>query len=225
MSDANGLPQGWEVMRANNGRIYFVDHNNRTTSWEDPRPLPQGWEKKVTPRGRPYYLDHTTRTTAWTDPRPAIVFNEPTLPKNTLSNSTQSKDRKRKDKTGRVRGHSLDKEWYADVFRMSMMDRSLTTEELEFLATLRKKLDITDEEHKEVMRETGWTEKDIENARQDSNRQAECVVCMDAPATHIVLDCMHLCLCGDCAMQYRGIHREQGCPNCRGEIREIRKTF
>jgi len=31
------LPSGWEMRMTASGRIYFVDHNTRTTSWDDPR--------------------------------------------------------------------------------------------------------------------------------------------------------------------------------------------
>lgn len=31
------LPPGWEVRSTVSGRIYFVDHNNRTTQFTDPR--------------------------------------------------------------------------------------------------------------------------------------------------------------------------------------------
>ncbi|KAJ7600618.1 hypothetical protein C8J56DRAFT_1010453 [Mycena floridula] len=31
------LPSGWEMRLTSTGRVYFVDHNTRTTSWEDPR--------------------------------------------------------------------------------------------------------------------------------------------------------------------------------------------
>lgn len=31
------LPLGWEVRSTVSGRIYFVDHNNRTTQFTDPR--------------------------------------------------------------------------------------------------------------------------------------------------------------------------------------------
>eukprot|EP00759_Apiculatamorpha_spiralis_P020020 PhF_6_TR25611/c0_g1_i1/m.35951 len=32
-----GLPNGWECNVTDDGRIYYVDHNTRTTTWEDPR--------------------------------------------------------------------------------------------------------------------------------------------------------------------------------------------
>lgn len=32
-----GLPTGWSMQRAPNGRIFFIDHNAKTTTWIDPR--------------------------------------------------------------------------------------------------------------------------------------------------------------------------------------------
>ncbi|KAJ3331108.1 hypothetical protein HDU76_004062 [Blyttiomyces sp. JEL0837] len=31
------LPSGWEMRVASNGRFYFLDHNSKSTSWDDPR--------------------------------------------------------------------------------------------------------------------------------------------------------------------------------------------
>ncbi|EUB60758.1 NEDD4-like E3 ubiquitin-protein ligase WWP1 [Echinococcus granulosus] len=58
-------------------RIYFVNHKNCTTQWEDPRergmdesrPLPPGWEKRYTAAGQRYFIDHNSRTTTFIDPR------------------------------------------------------------------------------------------------------------------------------------------------------------
>ncbi|CAI5782268.1 NEDD4-like E3 ubiquitin-protein ligase WWP2 [Podarcis lilfordi] len=67
------LPSGWEQRELPNGRVYYVDHNTKTTTWE--RPLPPGWEKRVDPRGRYYYVDHNTRTTTWQRPTAEYVRN------------------------------------------------------------------------------------------------------------------------------------------------------
>ncbi|XP_065100067.1 E3 ubiquitin-protein ligase NEDD4-like isoform X5 [Paramisgurnus dabryanus] len=89
------LPPGWEMRIAPNGRPFFIDHNNRITTWEDPRlkypvhmrtkasldpgdlgPLPPGWEERVHADGRTFYIDHNTKKTQWEDPRlqsPAIT--------------------------------------------------------------------------------------------------------------------------------------------------------
>ena len=31
------MPEGWELAQTPGGKSYFVDHNNKTTSWVDPR--------------------------------------------------------------------------------------------------------------------------------------------------------------------------------------------
>ncbi|XP_076245154.1 E3 ubiquitin-protein ligase Nedd4 isoform X5 [Calliopsis andreniformis] len=93
-SSDEGLPLGWGMQVAPNGRVFFIDHNERTTTWIDPRtgrpssipnhiapsttprsdldqlgPLPEGWEERVHIDGRIFFIDHNTRTTQWEDPR------------------------------------------------------------------------------------------------------------------------------------------------------------
>ncbi|XP_073671886.1 E3 ubiquitin-protein ligase NEDD4 isoform X2 [Paramisgurnus dabryanus] len=81
------MPTGWEVRSAPNGRAFFIDHNTKTTTWDDPRlkvpvqmrkvsldptdlgPLPPGWEERVHSDGRIFYIDHNTKVTQWEDPR------------------------------------------------------------------------------------------------------------------------------------------------------------
>ncbi|XP_060092101.1 E3 ubiquitin-protein ligase NEDD4-like isoform X2 [Heteronotia binoei] len=89
------LPPGWEMRIAPNGRPFFIDHNTKTTTWEDPRlkfpvhlrskaalnpndlgPLPPGWEERIHLDGRTFYIDHNNKITQWEDPRlqnPAIT--------------------------------------------------------------------------------------------------------------------------------------------------------
>ena len=62
------LSPGWEMTYDNYGRRYYVDHNNRCTTWERPQPLPAGWEMRRDNRGRVYYVDHNTRSTTWQRP-------------------------------------------------------------------------------------------------------------------------------------------------------------
>ncbi|KAL7402556.1 hypothetical protein ABVT39_016756 [Epinephelus coioides] len=72
-SNTDSLPAGWEQRVLPHGRVYYVDHNTKTTTWE--RPLPPGWEKRVDQRGRFYYVDHNTRTTTWQRPTAESVRN------------------------------------------------------------------------------------------------------------------------------------------------------
>lgn len=69
------LPPGWEQRVDPHSRIYYVDHNTRTTAWERPQPLPPGWERRTDQRGRTYYVDHNTRTTTWQRPTAETVRN------------------------------------------------------------------------------------------------------------------------------------------------------
>ena len=76
------LPHGWERRRTRNGRIFYIDHNTRTTSFHPPLiepeleqspddlgPLPPWWEMTVLNDGRIIFLDHKTQTTTLRDPR------------------------------------------------------------------------------------------------------------------------------------------------------------
>lgn len=75
------LPDGWEKRMQPNSKVYFVNHKNRTTQWEDPRTqgqeveiidettLPSGWEIRMNSNGQRYFVDHNTRTTTFQDPR------------------------------------------------------------------------------------------------------------------------------------------------------------
>lgn len=99
--DPNGLPSGWSMQVAPNGRVFFIDHTRKTTTWEDPRtgepshlpaknnipnrpkntfvddlgPLPDGWEERVHSDGRIFFIDHNKKTTQWEDPR----LNNPSI--------------------------------------------------------------------------------------------------------------------------------------------------
>jgi E3 ubiquitin-protein ligase NEDD4 len=92
------LPAGWEISYTDKGRMFFIDHAHKTTTWIDPRtnkpspvpaldfearigPLPTGWEERRHHDGRIFYIDHNTRSTQWEDPRlqkfagPAVPYS------------------------------------------------------------------------------------------------------------------------------------------------------
>uniref|UniRef100_A0A7N6BC52 E3 ubiquitin-protein ligase n=1 Tax=Anabas testudineus TaxID=64144 RepID=A0A7N6BC52_ANATE len=69
------LPPGWEQRVDQNGRVYFVDHVEKRTTWERPDPLPPGWERRVDQMGRVYFVDHISRTTTWQRPTMETMRN------------------------------------------------------------------------------------------------------------------------------------------------------
>ncbi|KAK5085250.1 hypothetical protein LTR05_004531 [Lithohypha guttulata] len=72
-SDDSVLPSGWERRRNQDGRVYYVDHNTKATTWVHPSisgapPLPSGWEIRANDVGKLYYVNHNTKTTTWDRP-------------------------------------------------------------------------------------------------------------------------------------------------------------
>ncbi|KUJ13978.1 uncharacterized protein LY89DRAFT_651067 [Mollisia scopiformis] len=96
-SNSTNLPPHWEERRDVEGRIYYINHATRSTSWGRSTPpnvvetiessaetssqsaldrLPDGWERRETPNGRTYFIDHNRRTTTWVDPRTPSAGSE-----------------------------------------------------------------------------------------------------------------------------------------------------
>ncbi|XP_046892771.1 protein WWC3 isoform X3 [Hypomesus transpacificus] len=78
------LPAGWEEARDYDGRVFYIDHNTRQTSWIDPRDritkpltfadcvgdeLPLGWEVVYDQQVGVYYIDHINKVTQIENPR------------------------------------------------------------------------------------------------------------------------------------------------------------
>ncbi|XP_069754280.1 protein KIBRA-like isoform X2 [Narcine bancroftii] len=78
------LPPGWEEATDYDGKLYYIDHNTKRTSWVDPRDrwtkplsfgdcvgdeLPLGWEEAFDAQVGVYYINHNTQTTQVEDPR------------------------------------------------------------------------------------------------------------------------------------------------------------
>jgi len=116
--------------------------------------------------------------------------------------------------------HGDDFDWYKDVLKISMADKAITPEEDQLLQQIRTKLKISDEEHKQILTEFGYDERQFE-ALKKSETGRECVICLDAQSTHIIIPCMHICLCENCAK----IYDKSDCPKCRTKVDKISKTY
>ena len=83
------LPAGWEQKTDHAGRPYYLNHNNKQSTWQRPGaagqsvpssggkcgvketiPAATGWERKTDALGRTYFIDHDTQTTTWQRPAP-----------------------------------------------------------------------------------------------------------------------------------------------------------
>jgi len=78
------LPQGWDLGKDFDGKVYFIDHHNQKTTWVDPRDsltkpqsfadcvgdeLPVGWEQVLDYSRGVYYVNHTDKQVQSEDPR------------------------------------------------------------------------------------------------------------------------------------------------------------
>lgn len=71
------------------GRIYYMNHETRTSSWLPPvdswssacTGLPYGWEAAVDKSGRTYFINHVSKTTTYEDPRKDYEEEPPPSPR------------------------------------------------------------------------------------------------------------------------------------------------
>lgn len=97
VSQLGPLPSGWEMRLTNTARVYFVDHNTKTTTWDDPR-LPSSLDQGV-----PQYKRDFRRKLIYFRSQPALRI---------LSGQCHVKVRR-----GNIFGDS-----YAEIMRQSATD-------------------------------------------------------------------------------------------------------
>lgn len=69
VSQLGPLPSGWEMRLTSTARVYFVDHNTKTTTWDDPR-LPSSLDQNV-----PQYKRDFRRKLIYFRSQPALRSN------------------------------------------------------------------------------------------------------------------------------------------------------
>lgn len=261
--DPRGLPVGitQHIDKATH-RLYFKDHNNRATQWEDPRLELTGTQRVALLR---------EERTAWElmmiraspDEQAHVQFAgekragahgggahsgavsaggaggagasagaaalktvaSPIQP--SMGGGSSAGDKAAVTAAIRMEG-------YTQFLCALFSGDSLSPEQVAALNDIRKERNITDAEHATVLTSIGKKIEDVtdmtdagERLSESLNRmrqqQESCVCCMDAMADHVIMDCMHICLCATCAPLFEkdGAH----CPQCRSEVKEVRKTF
>lgn len=74
------LPSGWQQARTNRGEVYFINHNTRTTCWDDPRlPLVPTYLARIKSTGvNNNCLSHTdSQNGPVTNPSNSFITNTP----------------------------------------------------------------------------------------------------------------------------------------------------
>lgn len=205
------LPPGWSAARdPKSGRVYYSNHVTKSTTWDKPttsaygpsqqtlEPLPKGW-MMVPEQGGNVYVNVSTGQRQRTRPRPERVVSNVEL--------------------------------YRSVVRAVLVDGQLLEAELALLADMRAKHGITMEEHEAVMQEMGLDDSKVNELRSKSKTETgaperECVICLESGVSHVVLPCMHYCLCKSCAEMLRSLEpSRRNCPMCRGRVQETKQVF
>ncbi|XP_078405380.1 pleckstrin homology domain-containing family A member 7 isoform X5 [Cetorhinus maximus] len=83
------LPAHWSYGVCQDGRIFFIDDQTRTTTWLHPRTgepvnsghmirsdLPQGWEEGFSEEGASYFINHNQRTSSFRHPVTGQISSE-----------------------------------------------------------------------------------------------------------------------------------------------------
>lgn len=121
-------------------------------------------------------------------------------------------------------------EWYKDVLRVALLDRSIDTEEQKMLMMTREKLEITTKMHNKALDECGWSLEEYSSVLKTGgeapakNNASMCAKCGNDTPSYIVMDCFHLCLCSSCA---KSTPVGSKCPvaGCGQRIKKVAQTF
>jgi ferredoxin len=125
-----------------------------------------------------------------------------------------------------VKNHlnQLQRSIYREFLRGITADESITPTAYEQLRLYREQHNINNTEHAAVLSELNLSAERFEKMKHfDVAPEKECIVCQDQAKDHIILNCMHICLCADCAVKLN--NGKSKCPMCDKKISSIVKVF
>ncbi|KAF7361252.1 E3 ubiquitin-protein ligase [Mycena sanguinolenta] len=227
------LPPGWSRRIDPTGRLYFVNHNTRTTSWTRPTSaapgvdLPDGWKARYTPSGSRYYVDHNSRRTTWNAPC--------TSPANAGRRASQDTPQ---PQTVPSSG-PLPAGWemrYTPTSRVYFVDHNtkMTTwddpRDRDGVSSASMDVEPPSSRRSSSPRRPPSPRRLPAAAGQEphqppshSERTGLCVVCQDEEAIMAGVDCGHLAMCRKCSEPIMRGSRE--CPLCRRWIPRLIRIF
>ena len=80
--------------------MYFINHQTKATTFDDPRPLPSGWRSGKTQTGKTFFINDNLRKTQWEDPRPKIDVDRfvRLQEKSSIETKNETEEEKKEDK-------------------------------------------------------------------------------------------------------------------------------
>jgi len=115
---------------------------------------------------------------------------------------------------------------YQEFLRGITITRFLSVRRLEKIDEYRKENEITEDDHKECLLAIGISEEMFEKMKdtQTAPSRFACVRCYQKQKEYVMLECMHLCLCGDCVEDWRS-KGVLTCPVCKTNVRQVRRIY
>lgn len=145
-----------------------------------------------------------------------ISTNSPELQRqiNTLTNQLKQSLSEKENLKSELKKYTdgISKMAYLEYLRGVTSDRSLSKKSFKKLQQYQMQQKISNHEHVKALKELGIKHQEFEEMKDFKLKQSqECVVCLEKPKTHVIFDCMHMCLCETCVVNFK---RGQKCPMC-----------
>jgi Zinc finger, C3HC4 type (RING finger)/UBA-like domain len=115
---------------------------------------------------------------------------------------------------------------YAAFVRGITAGESISLNAFEQLKEYRKQRNITDAEHAKALDSIGMKTTQFDGLKRFEMKEKadnECVVCLDNVKDHVMFDCMHLCVCEDCAVDFN--RPGSKCPMCSKKVRQVARIY
>jgi len=115
---------------------------------------------------------------------------------------------------------------YQEFLRGVTITRYLSQRRLEKIEEYRRDKEITDDDHKESLLAIGISD-DMYDKMKDSTTapsRLACISCYERPKDHVMMDCLHLCLCRECADELTS-KENAVCIVCKNNVRQVRRVY
>ena len=120
-------------------------------------------------------------------------------------------------------------ELFTEYLRGIIAEKTINTAEINQLERVREQRKITKKDFMIAIKGLGYNEKTFDKMKsfEDVATSAdECIVCYEPPKDHLIMPCNHVALCGECYEEsYPSPHKDQVCPLCDNEIKDIRQVY
>lgn len=114
---------------------------------------------------------------------------------------------------------------YLEFLRGIVSDPVITSVETQRIDDYKQQRNLSKTDHLNTIKKLGFNEDTFDKMKNfdepDTNDNDECLVCYEPPKDHMIKPCNHVCLCGECADEYKEFGDDGKCPLCDKQIKDI----